>query len=138
MQESLNIHPGTLTFTWIQKISWDLELSSKCGEVFITVEKQRIRENNRWGLLTRGKEEAELGQGRFIRARPPVIVAGERRGGEDRLSAEKNWSRQRAQRKEEPGLGHGQRKIFKNQLWAHRTVYNAYPVHTGQRTVAAR
>jgi hypothetical protein len=27
-------------------------------------------------------------------------------------------------------------EFFKNRLWAHRTVYSACPVHTGQRTVA--
>jgi hypothetical protein len=28
------------------------------------------------------------------------------------------------------------KEFFKNRVWAHRTVYSACPVHTGQRTVA--
>jgi hypothetical protein len=32
----------------------------------------------------------------------------------------------------------GLEAFFKNAIWAHRTVYNACPVHTGQRTVAVR
>jgi hypothetical protein len=36
-------------------------------------------------------------------------------------------------------LGREQGKgFFKNELWAHRTVYSACSVHTGQRTVAVR
>jgi hypothetical protein len=34
-----------------------------------------------------------------------------------------------------PDLGREQgKRFFKNELWAHRTVYSACPVHTGQRT----
>jgi hypothetical protein len=32
----------------------------------------------------------------------------------------------------------GLEAVFKNARWAHRTVYSACPVHTGQRTVAVR
>jgi hypothetical protein len=34
--------------------------------------------------------------------------------------------------------GSGRERFFKNRIWAHRTVYSACSVHTGQRTVAVR
>ena len=43
-----------------------------------------------------------------------------------------------AREKQSLASGSGREKIFKNRVWAHRTVYNACPVHTGQRTVAVR
>jgi hypothetical protein len=41
-------------------------------------------------------------------------------------------------RTESPWLGRAGGLFFKNAIWAHRTVYNACPVHTGQRTIAVR
>jgi hypothetical protein len=70
--------------------------------------------------------------------------------GRRRIAAEERWSPARGLiarkpgavagqgRRNEPGLGLGQRRFFKNGVWAYRTVYSVCPVHTGQRTVAVR
>jgi hypothetical protein len=34
--------------------------------------------------------------------------------------------------------GSGEGRVFKKVSWAHRTVYSACPVYTGQRTVVVR
>jgi hypothetical protein len=68
-------------------------------------------------------------------------VAGETPVGEDR----RRWGRI-ARDREEGGAGRESVPLarlragglFKNAIWAHRTVYSACPVHTGQRTVAVR
>jgi hypothetical protein len=68
-------------------------------------------------------------------ARPETVDAGDQRaeGGRQRIRE------QRAQReKKTSGSAAGWRRFFKNRVWAHRTVYSACPVHTGQRTVAVR
>jgi hypothetical protein len=48
--------------------------------------------------------------------------------------------REAGQRGEEMSLGSGSGRegFFKNRVWAHRAVYSACPVHTGQRTVVVR
>jgi hypothetical protein len=59
---------------------------------------------------------------------------GHRRVGSVARDRERQWP----ERKQSLASGSGEEKFFKNQIWAHRTVYSACPVHTGQRTVAVR
>jgi hypothetical protein len=72
-------------------------------------------------------------RGEVAGGQPPVRRSPER-GGKPPESREKPENRE-----EMPGLGCEQgKRFFKNELWAHRTVYSACPVHTGQRTIAVR
>jgi hypothetical protein len=61
------------------------------------------------------------------------VRGGRRRGVE--IARDREGQRTK---KEVSGLGRERGKIFKNRIWAHRTVYSVSPVHTGQRTVAVR
>jgi hypothetical protein len=85
---------------------------------------QRGREDRgRKGLLTERGQEMEH------------WVAGEGR------SSAREWEsleRQRGAEEMFSAPGSGGERFFKNRIWAHRTVYSACPVHTGQRTVAVR
>jgi hypothetical protein len=93
--------------------------------VHCTIERQRG-----W----RGSQSCspEGGAGTSTEDRQSTVVAGE---GEQSARGQ----RETRDREEMPGLGREQgKRFFKNELWAHRTVYSACPVHTGQRTVAVR
>jgi hypothetical protein len=68
-----------------------------------------------------------------------LVVAGEEITGEG-WSPTREWKSPETERQTEsreetgwPRARAGER-IFKNELWAHRTVYSACPVYTGQRT----
>jgi hypothetical protein len=70
------------------------------------------------------------------------VVAGERRSSVG-LGIARETPRDRekevlAGRNNEPLARLGLEAFFKNAIWAHRIVYSACPVHTGQRTVAVR
>jgi hypothetical protein len=67
----------------------------------------------------------------------------DRRRGE--VVADEGWrspgterERQRTEKGRAQASGARGERFFKNRIWAHRTVYSACPVHTGQRTVAVR
>jgi hypothetical protein len=94
------------------------------------------------GWKQRGERGEEAGAayqrvGRRIALGGRRIAAGERDRRRGRRIVREPGNREETERKC-PGLGLGQEMIFKNELWAHRTVYSACPVHTGQSTVAVR
>ena len=74
-----------------------------------------------------------------------LVVAGEITAGKGspvRVATAQSAETDREQRqnREEECQASGARgeRFFKNRIWAHQTVYNACPVHTGQSTVAVR
>jgi hypothetical protein len=68
--------------------------------------------------------------------RLPEPSRGRWPAGERKITREQ---RARVERKKlSQATGSGREGFFKNRVWAHRTVYSACPVHTGQRTVAVR
>jgi hypothetical protein len=89
----------------------------------------------------RGKESSCSPRGRARARSPEPSGDGGRRwrefaGGERRIAREQ---RARVERKKlSQATGSGREGFFKNGVWAHRTVYSACSVHTGQRTVAVR
>jgi hypothetical protein len=58
-------------------------------------------------------------------------------GGKEE-SPERERAEVSGQRKDSLPWARAGEGIFKNELWAHRTVYSACPVHTGQRIIAVR
>jgi hypothetical protein len=81
-------------------------------------------------LLTRGRRD-ERRRSEVAGARPETVDVG--------WSLARGSDRQRPRAESIEGeeglwLGRGLEAIFLNAIWAHRTVYSAYPVHTGQRT----
>ena len=92
-----------------------------------------------WEQGDRGKESSCSPRGRARARSPEPSGDGGRRwrefaGGERRIAREQ---RARVERKKlSQATGSGREGFFKNGVWAHRTVYSACPVHTGQRTVA--
>jgi hypothetical protein len=109
---------------WIK--GWkSLSESSRSGE------EQRERVIGNQGSLTRE-------EGRSVALVRRRIATGEGgvAGGQELTPETERGSGQRGNRAW-PRAQAGKR-FFKNRLWAHRTVYSACPVHTGQRTVAVR
>jgi hypothetical protein len=88
------------------------------------------------------REDRERGIRRLLTERGESTGRGRRRA----VDVGEGWSpaglrsleteREAGQRGEEMSLGSGSGRegFFKNRVWAHRTVYSACPVHTGQRT----
>jgi hypothetical protein len=68
----------------------------------------------------------------------PVIADGDGEGQIAWQSESRELVTRQRERSLGSGSGSGGEVFFKNRLWAHRTVYNVCPVHTGQRTVAIR
>jgi hypothetical protein len=113
-------------FEWIwfefkgwKEMEWELHLDEN-REREIGNQGRLTREEGRSGALGRRRIAADEGG----RRREQIGRGAEKTEQRRRKSA---WPRARA----------GGR-FFKNELWAHRTVYSACPVHTGQRTVAVR
>jgi hypothetical protein len=82
-------------------------------------------------MLTRGRDR-EVGEASWS----PEDRCRREEGHRREQIARDRESRGSLAREETPCLGLGRGKVFKNRLWAHRTVYSACPVHTEQRTVA--
>jgi hypothetical protein len=96
---------------------------------------QRDREaGEKTNLLTEGEEEP----GEVAGGSSEMVAAG---GGSSPAGGEE-IARSRGQRelavRSVPLARLRAGGLFKNAIWAHRTVYSACPVHTGQRTVAVR
>jgi hypothetical protein len=99
-----------------------------------SLEKQRERRQREKGAAHR----ARAGEEHWVE------VAEEQwtpvRGGRRRGGGEIARDRGERQNREEECQASGARgeRFFKNRIWAHRTIYSACPVHTGQHTVAVR
>jgi hypothetical protein len=68
-----------------------------------------------------------------------LVAAGEEIAGEGWSPAREETARDRERQWPERGnrawpRARAGERFFKNRIWAHRTVYSACPVHTGQRT----
>jgi hypothetical protein len=89
------------------------------------METEREREEKEMGMLTR--EGEELGDEQVARRWPVAIASGESRmvvGLRQRVETESTCEEMSA------WALLGRRRFFKNQLWAHQTVYNACLMHT--------
>jgi hypothetical protein len=101
-----------------------------------------------WNWHTRGEKGGALIKGieGEVHQEPELLTWGRGREIAGEITAGKRdrrqgWQTARAQRqtgsREEKwslASGSGRERFFKNRVWAHRTVYSACPVHTGQRT----
>jgi hypothetical protein len=85
----------------------------------------------------RGKEREgdthQRGKGRSTWT-PPVKRSPERGGRRRGSDRQRPREGQRTEQRDCLASGARGERIFKNRVWAHRTVYSACPVHTGQRT----
>jgi hypothetical protein len=99
-----------------------------------TEKRERERENR--GLLTEGEQKECAGRRRW---RPPEMEAAGEQRRRRALGIAKSRERAVRQRAVLPLARFcGLEAFLKNAIWAHRTVYSACPVHTGQRTVDVR
>jgi hypothetical protein len=124
-------HRGTHTTTWFHRISQEFEIDTQGWKRGAHCpEKWRERERECRGVSP--ERRAGLGTGSPEDRRRGGEIAGE--GGDCQRP------RERLARGEKMSLasGSGREGFFKNRVWAHRTVYSACLVHTGQRTVVVR
>jgi hypothetical protein len=121
-------HIPQLGFTGIHR---DLRFAQKVGRRGTTGLNQR-EERGGEGTTAHQREKGRAGTVSPEDRRRGGEIAGE---GGNRLRPR---GRQRTERKECLASGARGKSFFKNRIWAHRTVYSACSVHTGQRTVAVR
>ena len=97
-------------------------------------------------FIQRKRDRGEADRERGKDEPKPQEIAGARPetedAGGDRRRGSRSRQEQREGRETESSCASGSvlraGGIFKNAIWAHRTVYSACPVHTGQCTVAVR
>jgi hypothetical protein len=100
-------------------------------EYSLPSEIKREREGKREQMILTGEGSTSIGGRRRI-------AVGEGRSPVREEIARDREQRQRTAKRNCQASGARGERFFKNRIWAHRTVYNACPVHTGQRTVAVR
>jgi hypothetical protein len=124
-------HRDTHTTTWFHRNSKRFEICAKGGKKGHHWAESERREGGE-GTAAHQREKGRAGTVSPEDRRRGGEIAGE---GGNRLRPR---GRQRTERKECLASGARGKSFFKNRIWAHRTVYSACSVHTGQRTVAVR